>query len=152
MQLSSRRRCSCRWADDWQDALARANDTRFGLQAVVFTRDLGWAMAAFERLDVGGVMVNDVPTFRMDPMPYGGTKDSGAGREGVAYAMRELAEEGFVLEGAPASEGLSDPFVVFEDVRFEQRLHGRRVVERVREREQRRGGEAAGLEPIQGVR
>ena len=79
MQLSLRRRCSCRWADDWQDALARANDTRFGLQAVVFTRDLGWAMAAFERLDVGGVMVNDVPTFRVDSMPYGGAKTAAPG-------------------------------------------------------------------------
>ncbi len=79
-------------ASDFEDALRRANESRFGLQAAVFTRDLGRALAAFDRLDVGGVIINDVPTFRVDSMPYGGVKDSGLGREGVAAAMRELAE------------------------------------------------------------
>jgi acyl-CoA reductase-like NAD-dependent aldehyde dehydrogenase len=58
----------------------------------VFTRDIGRAMRAFEQLEVGGVLVNNVPTFRADNMPYGGVKDSGFGREGIRYAMEEMTE------------------------------------------------------------
>jgi diguanylate cyclase (GGDEF)-like protein len=77
---------------DFDDAIASINDSNYGLQAGVFTRDLTRALSAFERLEVGGVIVNDVPTFRSDPMPYGGIKDSGFGREGVRYAIEELTE------------------------------------------------------------
>jgi acyl-CoA reductase-like NAD-dependent aldehyde dehydrogenase len=73
-----------------------ANDSKFGLQAGVFTRDLGRAIAAGEKLEFGGVLVNEVPTFRADQMPYGGVKDSGNTREGPAYAVQELTEERFV--------------------------------------------------------
>jgi acyl-CoA reductase-like NAD-dependent aldehyde dehydrogenase len=68
------------------------NDSRFGLQAGVFTRDLKRAFAAFEQLEVGGVLVNEVPTWRVENMPYGGVKESGFGREGVRYAMEEMTE------------------------------------------------------------
>lgn len=78
--------------EDFDEALARCNAGRFGLQAGVFTPDLGRALRAFEVLDYGGVMINDVPTFRVDNFPYGGTKDSGFGREGVRFAMEELTE------------------------------------------------------------
>ncbi|MBX3466704.1 MAG: aldehyde dehydrogenase family protein [Planctomycetes bacterium] len=78
--------------DGFDEALARCNDTRFGLQAALFTRDLGKALRAHRELDYGGVIVNDAPTFRIDNFPYGGTKDSGFGREGVRYAMEELTE------------------------------------------------------------
>ncbi|MGE0479420.1 MAG: aldehyde dehydrogenase family protein [Phycisphaerae bacterium] len=78
--------------DEFEQALAAANDSAFGLQAGVFTRDLAHAFAAFERLDVGGVIINDVPSFRVDSMPYGGVKDSGFGREGVRYAIEEMTE------------------------------------------------------------
>ncbi|HEX6764144.1 MAG TPA: aldehyde dehydrogenase family protein [Polyangiaceae bacterium] len=74
------------------DALERANATRFGLQASLFTRDIGRALAAFERLEYGGVIVNEPPTFRIDNFPYGGTKDSGHGREGVRFAAEEYSE------------------------------------------------------------
>jgi len=77
---------------DFDDALARVNDSRYGLQAGVFTRDLSLAQRAFERLEVGAVLVNDVPTWRADRMPYGGVKDSGVGREGPSYAMDEFTE------------------------------------------------------------
>lgn len=76
----------------FEDALAACNATRFGLQAGIFTRDVGRALQAFRELDYGGVVINDVPTFRVDNFPYGGTKDSGIGREGVRYAMAELTE------------------------------------------------------------
>jgi acyl-CoA reductase-like NAD-dependent aldehyde dehydrogenase len=76
----------------FEDALVACNATRFGLQAGVFTRDVGRALQAFRRLDYGGVLINDVPTFRVDNYPYGGTKDSGTGREGVRYAMAEMSE------------------------------------------------------------
>jgi len=76
----------------FEDALAACNAGRFGLQAGVFTRDLGRALLAFRELNYGGVMINDVPTFRVDNFPYGGTKDSGFGREGVRFAMDELTE------------------------------------------------------------
>ena len=74
------------------EALARINDTPYGLQAGIFTRDVGTIMRAWDRLDVGAVMGNDVPTFRVDRMPYGGTKASGLGREGVRWAIQEMTE------------------------------------------------------------
>ncbi|HEU5248827.1 MAG TPA: aldehyde dehydrogenase family protein [Thermoanaerobaculia bacterium] len=78
--------------DRFEDALASANDTPYGLQASVFTKDIGRAMKAFERLEVGGVIVNEAPTMRIDNFPYGGTKASGSGREGVRYAIEEMTE------------------------------------------------------------
>lgn len=74
------------------DGVATINDSRFGLQAGVFTNNLERAMAAYEQLEVGGVMINDVPTYRIDHMPYGGVKDSGFGREGLRYAIEEMTE------------------------------------------------------------
>ncbi|MBL8877615.1 MAG: aldehyde dehydrogenase family protein [Phycisphaerales bacterium] len=78
--------------DDFDEALHQANASRYGLQAGVFTNNLMHAMRAFRELDVGGVIINDVPSFRVDNMPYGGVKDSGAGREGVRYMIEELTE------------------------------------------------------------
>ncbi|MFC3552447.1 aldehyde dehydrogenase family protein [Lysobacter cavernae] len=78
--------------DDFEDALKRVNDSDFGLQAGVFTGSLAHAMRAWDRLDVGGVIVGDVPSFRVDNMPYGGTKQSGLGREGVRYAIEDMTE------------------------------------------------------------
>src|SRR5690606_13087584 len=72
--------------DDFEQALARANDSDFGLQAGVFTASLAHAMRAWDRLDVGGVVVGDIPSFRVDNMPYGGVRGSGLGREGVRSA------------------------------------------------------------------
>ena len=77
---------------DFNDALDFVNASDFGLQAGIFTRDLQLSLRAFEVLDVGGVLINQVPTFRVENMPYGGTKDSGFGREGVRYAMEEMTE------------------------------------------------------------
>jgi acyl-CoA reductase-like NAD-dependent aldehyde dehydrogenase len=77
---------------DFGTAIAEANDSRFGLQAGVFTNDLGHAWAAFDGLDVGGVIVNDVPSYRIDHMPFGGVKDSGQGREGLRWAIEEMTE------------------------------------------------------------
>lgn len=78
--------------DRFDDAIATCNAGRFGLQAGVFTRDIGRALHAFRELDYGGIMINDVPTFRVDNFPYGGTGDSGFGREGVRFAMEEMTE------------------------------------------------------------
>jgi acyl-CoA reductase-like NAD-dependent aldehyde dehydrogenase len=78
--------------DDWEEALAMADASRYGLQAGVFTDSLSRVQAAFERLHVGAVIANDVPTFRVDSMPYGGTRDSGLGREGVRFAIEEMTE------------------------------------------------------------
>jgi acyl-CoA reductase-like NAD-dependent aldehyde dehydrogenase len=78
--------------DEFSEAIAACNASRFGLQAGVFTRDLGRALAAHRDLEYGGVMINDVPTFRVDNFPYGGMKDSGFGREGVRSAMEEMTE------------------------------------------------------------
>jgi acyl-CoA reductase-like NAD-dependent aldehyde dehydrogenase len=77
---------------DYGDALARVNDSEYGLQAGVFTSDLHHMLRAFDELEVGGVIINDVPTYRMDHMPYGGVKGSGFGREGIRYAMEEMTE------------------------------------------------------------
>ncbi len=75
---------------DFEEGLRLADDPRYGLQAGVFTRDVGRVFRAFEALDVGGVVINDAPTFRSDHMPYGGEKLSGLGREGVKYAVEEM--------------------------------------------------------------
>jgi acyl-CoA reductase-like NAD-dependent aldehyde dehydrogenase len=76
----------------FDDAIESCNAGRFGLQAGIFTRDIGRAMQAFRELEYGGVMINDVPTFRVDNFPYGGVRDSGFGREGVRFAMDEMSE------------------------------------------------------------
>jgi glyceraldehyde-3-phosphate dehydrogenase (NADP+) len=76
----------------FDEAIELANRGPYGLQAGIFTRDLDKAMAAYERLDFGGVLVNQSPTFRVETMPYGGIKDSGLGREGIRYAMDEMTE------------------------------------------------------------
>ncbi len=78
--------------DDFADAVRRVNDSSYGLQAGIFTRDARLLFSAYENLEVGGVVVGDVPTFRIDHMPYGGTKDSGLGREGLRYAIDEMTE------------------------------------------------------------
>jgi acyl-CoA reductase-like NAD-dependent aldehyde dehydrogenase len=78
--------------DTFAEALAMANNSRFGLQVGVFSNNLTKALQAYEELEVGGVMINQVPTFRVENMPYGGVKESGAGREGVRYAMEEMTE------------------------------------------------------------
>jgi acyl-CoA reductase-like NAD-dependent aldehyde dehydrogenase len=81
---------------DFGAALAMANDSKFGLQAGVFTRDVSRGIEAANTLEFGGVLINEVPTFRADQMPYGGVKDSGNTREGPAFAVQELTEERFV--------------------------------------------------------
>jgi len=78
--------------DDFDAALEEVNNSKFGLQAGIFTRDLFRMFDAWDRLDVGGVVINDVPSYRVDNMPYGGVKDSGLGREGVRFAMEDMSE------------------------------------------------------------
>lgn len=78
--------------DSFEEALRRANQSDFGLQAGVFTRDLYKAMHAWDELEVGGVVVGDVPSWRVDHMPYGGVKQSGLGREGIRFSMEEMSE------------------------------------------------------------
>lgn len=78
--------------DDFDAGIAACNASRFGIQAAVFTRDLGRALAAFRELEFPGVLINDAPTFRVDNVPYGGVRDSGMGREGVRFAIEELTE------------------------------------------------------------
>ena len=78
--------------NDFDQALERINDSRYGLQAGLFLRDIGKIRKAWDRLDVGGVIINDVPAFRVDHMPYGGVKDSGLGREGIRFAIEDMTE------------------------------------------------------------
>jgi acyl-CoA reductase-like NAD-dependent aldehyde dehydrogenase len=78
--------------DDFDAVLKRVNDSRFGLQAGIFTRDLYKAQQAWDELEVGGVVIGDVPSWRVDHMPYGGVKDSGLGREGIRWAMEDMTE------------------------------------------------------------
>ena len=77
---------------DFKDALDTVNDSDFGLQAGIFTRDIYKIQQAWDALDVGGVVIGDVPSWRVDNMPYGGVKDSGLGREGVRFAMEDMTE------------------------------------------------------------
>jgi acyl-CoA reductase-like NAD-dependent aldehyde dehydrogenase len=89
--------CTVTAYDTLDEALALANGTRYGLQAGIFTGSVKTALAAAERLEFGGVTINEAPTFRADQMPYGGVKDSGNTREGPAYAVRELTEDRLVV-------------------------------------------------------
>ena len=85
----------------FDEAVARVNDSAFGLQCGVFTRDLVHAWHAFERITVGAVIVNDAPSYRIDHMPYGGVKDSGFGREGIRYAMQDMTEPRLMVMAMP---------------------------------------------------
>ncbi|MBI5236558.1 MAG: aldehyde dehydrogenase family protein [Deltaproteobacteria bacterium] len=85
--------------DDFEEALNAVNSSRFGLQAGVFTNDMKKVFKAYDTLDVGAVVVNDAPTFRVDNMPYGGVKESGFGREGVRYAIEEMTEPRLLVVG-----------------------------------------------------
>jgi glyceraldehyde-3-phosphate dehydrogenase (NADP+) len=85
----------------FQDAIDAVNDSAYGLQTGVFTNDLANAWLAFERLDVGAVVVNDVSTYRIDHMPYGGVKDSGLGREGLRWAIEDMTELRLMVLGQP---------------------------------------------------
>ena len=76
----------------WNDAISMVNDSKFGLQAGIFTRDFYKVQQAWDEMEVGGVVVGDVPSYRVDNMPYGGVKDSGLGREGVVFAMEDMTE------------------------------------------------------------
>jgi len=88
---------------DFDAALDEVNDSRFGLQAGIFTRDLFKMLNAWDRLEVGGVVIGDVPSYRVDNMPYGGVKDSGLGREGVRFAMEDMTEiRNLVIRRRPA--------------------------------------------------
>ncbi|MBX7495403.1 aldehyde dehydrogenase family protein [Qipengyuania sp. 6B39] len=77
---------------DWDEALAEVNRSEFGLQAGIFTRDLFKVLDAWDTLDVGGLMVNEIPSYRVDSMPYGGVKNSGLGREGIRFSMEDMTE------------------------------------------------------------
>lgn len=78
--------------DDWAEVLSRVNDSAYGLQAGIFTSDLHKVLDAWDQVEVGGLVVNDVPSYRVDNMPYGGVKDSGLGREGVRFAIEDMTE------------------------------------------------------------
>ncbi len=88
--------------DDFDDALRQVNDSSYGLQTGIFTNDLGHSWRAFEELEVGGVIVNDVPTYRIDHMPYGGVKDSGLGREGLRWSVEDMTELRLMVVAQPA--------------------------------------------------
>jgi acyl-CoA reductase-like NAD-dependent aldehyde dehydrogenase len=77
---------------DFDEGLRRVNHSAYGMQAGIFTRDAKLLFQAYEELEVGGVIAGDVPSFRIDQMPYGGVKDSGLGREGLRYAIEEMTE------------------------------------------------------------
>lgn len=87
--------------EEFAEAVRRVNDSAFGLQAGVFTRDAKLLFEAYEELQVGGVIVGDVPTFRIDYMPYGGVKDSGLGREGLRYAIEAMTERKLLVVNLP---------------------------------------------------
>ena len=78
--------------DDFEEALAAANHSKYGLQAGLLTRDSGRILTAYRELEVGALIVGDTPSWRLDPMPFGGVKDSGLGREGIRWAIDEMTE------------------------------------------------------------
>lgn len=77
---------------DFKEAINQVNNSRFGLQAGVFTKNIDHAFYAWNEIEAGGVVINDVPSFRVDNMPYGGVKDSGLGREGIRHSMEDMTE------------------------------------------------------------
>lgn len=87
--------------DDYDAALAEVNNSRYGLQAGIFTRDIYKANKAWDELEVGGVIIGDVPSWRVDNMPYGGVKDSGLGREGIRYAIEDMTETRLMVIRTP---------------------------------------------------
>ncbi len=87
--------------NDYDEALAEVNNSRYGLQAGIFTRDIYKANRAWDVLDVGGVIIGDVPSWRVDNMPYGGVKDSGLGREGIRYAIEDMTETRLMVIRTP---------------------------------------------------
>jgi glyceraldehyde-3-phosphate dehydrogenase (NADP+) len=87
---------------DFGEAIGQVNDSFYGLQTGVFTNDLANAWRAFHELEVGGVIVNDVPTYRIDHMPYGGVKDSGLGREGLRWAIEDMTELRIMVIAQPS--------------------------------------------------
>lgn len=87
--------------DDYDEALNEVNNSRYGLQAGVFTRDIYKAHKAWDALEVGGVVIGDVPSWRVDNMPYGGVKDSGLGREGIRYAIEDMSETRLMVIRTP---------------------------------------------------
>ena len=90
--------------DEFKDALSQVNNSHFGLQAGIFTRDLYKAQLAWDTLEVGGVIVGDVPSWRVDNMPYGGVKDSGLGREGIRFAIEDMTEIRTLVIRTPPNE------------------------------------------------
>jgi acyl-CoA reductase-like NAD-dependent aldehyde dehydrogenase len=91
--------------DDFDEAIALANDTDFGLQSGVFTQNMNRILRAYELIEVGGLQINDVSTFRVDQMPYGGVKGSGVGREGPRYAIEEMTEMKLMVLNLPGGLG-----------------------------------------------
>lgn len=89
---------------DFDDALEEVNNSVFGLQAGIFTRDIYKIQKAWDSLEVGGVLIGDIPNWRVDHMPYGGVKDSGLGREGIKYAMEDMTEMRMLVIRTPPSE------------------------------------------------
>ncbi len=88
--------------DDFGEAIKAVNDSFYGLQSGVFTNDLGHSWQAFNELEVGGVIINDIPTYRIDHMPYGGVKDSGLGREGLRWAIEDMTEIRLMVVAEPS--------------------------------------------------
>jgi acyl-CoA reductase-like NAD-dependent aldehyde dehydrogenase len=86
---------------DFDQALATVNDSHYGLQAGVFTRDIVKIQKAWDELNVGGVLINEIPSWRADQMPYGGSKDSGLGREGVRWAIESMTEPRLLVIRTP---------------------------------------------------
>jgi acyl-CoA reductase-like NAD-dependent aldehyde dehydrogenase len=86
---------------DFHDALAEVNRSAYGLQAGLFTRDIYKIQDAWDNLDVGGVMINEVPSWRVDHMPYGGVKDSGLGREGLRWAIESMTDARLLVVRTP---------------------------------------------------
>jgi glyceraldehyde-3-phosphate dehydrogenase (NADP+) len=80
-----------------EQVIQKVNNTKYGLQAGVFTRDINRALECASGIDAGGVLVNEIPTYRVDNMPYGGTKGSGIGREGPDFAIKEMTEEKLIV-------------------------------------------------------
>ena len=91
------------------EGIVRLNDSVYGLQAGIFTNRLENALTAYERTEAGGVIINDVPTYRIDHMPYGGVKSSGLSREGIRYAIEDMTEPRLMVINRLASQALADP-------------------------------------------